>query len=69
MTADANARYQPAGEMTTDIARYLSGAPVLGYPEGLLERASRLYTRHCTAIVLVTGYLLMRVLFIVLERR
>ncbi len=69
MTADANARYQSAGEMTTDIARYLSGAPVLGYPEGLLERASRLYTRHCTAIVLVTGYLLMRVLFIVLERR
>jgi len=69
MAADPNARYQFAGEMTADIGRYLSGAPVLAYPEGLLERAGRLYTRHRTAIVLVAAYLLMRVLFIMLERR
>lgn len=39
MAADPNTRYQSAGEMTAEIARYLSGAPVLAYPEGLLERA------------------------------
>jgi serine/threonine protein kinase len=69
MAADPNARYQSAGEMAADIARYLDGAPVLAYPEGLLERAGRIYARHRTAIVLVAAYLLMRLLFILLARR
>jgi eukaryotic-like serine/threonine-protein kinase len=69
MAADPNARYQSAGEMTADIARYLSGAPVLAYPEGLIERAGRIYARHRTAVVLIAAYLLMRVLFILLSRR
>ncbi len=69
MAADPNARYQSAGEMTDDIECYLNGAPVLAYSEGLLERASRIYARHRTAIVLVAAYLLMRVLFILLSRR
>jgi serine/threonine protein kinase len=69
MAANPNARYQSAGEMSADIARYLRGAPVLAYPEGLIERAGRIYARHRTAIVLVAAYLLMRVLFILLSRR
>jgi serine/threonine protein kinase len=69
IAADPNARYQSAGEMTADIARYLSGAPVLAYPEGLLERAGRIYARHRIAIILVAAYLLMRVLFILFARR
>ena len=69
MAADPNARYQSAGEMISDIECYLNGAPVLAYPEGLFERASRIYARHRTAIVLVAAYLLMRVLFILLSRR
>ena len=69
MAADPNARYQCAGELTADIARYLSGAPVLAYPEGLIERAGRIYARHRTAVVLIAAYLLMRVLFILLSRR
>ena len=69
MAADPEARYQSAGEMTADVARYLSGAPVLAYPERLLERVGRIYARHRTAIVLVAAYLLMRVLFILLARR
>lgn len=69
MADDPAVRYQSAGEMTADIARYLNGAPVLAYPEGLLERAGRIYARHRTAIVMVSAYLLMRVLFILLARR
>jgi serine/threonine protein kinase len=68
MAADPNARYQSAGEMAADSVRYLGGEPVLAYPEGWLERASRICARHGTAIVLVAAYLLMRVLFILLAR-
>jgi serine/threonine protein kinase len=64
MAADLNARYQSAGELAADVTRYLNGAPVSAYPESLLERTARLYTRHRTAVVLVAAYLLMRVLFI-----
>jgi serine/threonine protein kinase len=69
MAADPASRYQSAGDMTADIARYLAGEPVLAYREGWLERARRIYVRHRTAIVLVAAYLLMRVLFILLARR
>jgi serine/threonine protein kinase len=69
MAADPASRYQSAKQMTADIARYLTGEPVLAYREGLFERAGRIYVRHRTAIVLVAAYLLMRVLFILLARR
>jgi serine/threonine protein kinase len=69
MAADPNARYQSAGKMAADTVRYLSGEPVLAYPENFLERIGRLYTRHRTAIVLVAAYLLMRALFILFARR
>jgi eukaryotic-like serine/threonine-protein kinase len=69
MAADPASRYQSAGDMTADIARYLAGEPVLAYREGWFERARRIYVRHRTAIVLVAAYLLMRVLFILLARR
>jgi serine/threonine protein kinase len=69
MADDPHARYQSAGEMTSDIECYLNGDPVPAYSEGLFERAVRIYARHRTAIVLVAAYLLMRVLFILLSRR
>jgi eukaryotic-like serine/threonine-protein kinase len=69
MAADPSARYQSAGEMTTDIAHYLNGEPVSAYPESLLERGNRILARHRTAVILVAVYLLMRVLFILLAHR
>lgn len=66
---DPNARYQSAGDLAADVVRYLNGAPVTAYPESLLERASRVFARHQTAVVLVAAYLLMRVLFILFARR
>ena len=69
MAADPNARYQSAREMTADITHYLNGEPVSAYPEGLLERSGRVFARHRTAVVLLAVYLIMRVLFILFERR
>jgi len=69
MAGDPNARYQSAREMTADITHYLNGEPVSAYPEGLLERSSRVFARHRTAVVLVAVYLIMRVLFILFARR
>ena len=69
MAADPNTRYQSARGMTADITHYRNGEPVSAYPEGLLERLGRLFTRHRTAVVLVAVYLIMRVLFILFARR
>ncbi len=69
MAADPNARYQSARQMTADIAHYLNGESVSAYPENLIERAGRIYTRHRTAVILVAVYLLMRALFILFARR
>ena len=69
MAADPGARYPSAGEMTTDIARYLNGEPVSAYRESLLERGNRILARHRTAVILVTAYLLMRFLFILFAHR
>jgi serine/threonine protein kinase len=69
MAADPNARYRSAREMAADITHYLNGEPVSAYPEGLLERSSRVFARHRTAVVLVAVYLIMRVLFILFARR
>ena len=69
LAVDPNARYQSAREMTADITHYLNGEPVSAYPEGLLERSGRVFTRHRTAVVLVAVYLIMRILFILFARR
>jgi eukaryotic-like serine/threonine-protein kinase len=69
MAADPDARYQSARKMAADITHYLNDEPVSAYPESLLERWSRVFARHRTAVVLVAVYLIMRLLFILFARR
>jgi serine/threonine protein kinase len=69
MAADPAGRYRSVQELSADIGRYLQGDPISAYREGIVERASRLYARHRTAVVLVMAYLVMRVLFILFSRR
>jgi serine/threonine protein kinase len=64
MAADPDDRYQSAREMMADVARYLDGERVSAYPESLIDRARRVIARHQVAVILVTVYLLMRLLFI-----
>jgi serine/threonine protein kinase len=68
MAADPNDRYQSAREMMADVAHYLDGEPVSAYPESLIDRARRVIARHQVAVILVSVYLLMRLLFIFFAR-
>ena len=54
-------RYADAGELSADLLRYLDGAPVSAYRETWLDRTLRFARRHRVAILLVLGYLVMRI--------
>lgn len=64
-----NARYANVPALAADLSFYLDGLPVSAYSENLLERFARFYKRHQIAILLITAYLIMRVLVLLLFRR
>ena len=69
-TASAPAsRYPSITDLSADLGRYLEGRPVTAYRENFFERAGRVFARHRIAIVLVTAYLLMRLLLILFSHR
>lgn len=57
-------RYPAVEALAADVERYGAGDPVGAYREGPLEWASRLATRHQTAIVLVAVYIVIRVILL-----
>jgi serine/threonine-protein kinase len=57
-----NARYANVSELAADVSLYMDGLPVSVYSENLLERLARFYKRHEVGILLITAYLVMRVL-------
>jgi len=57
-------RYHSVEELALDVARYLDRLPVTACRENLVERSARLFERHRLAVLLVAGYLFMRVLLI-----
>lgn len=62
-------RYGSALELRDEVARYVDGERVLAHREGLVERAARMFVRHRVAILLVAGYLAMRIALLVFMRR
>jgi eukaryotic-like serine/threonine-protein kinase len=60
MSAFPESRYQGAGEIGAEIARYLDGRRVEAFPEGLWLKAARLYARHRVAFWLIVAYLVVR---------
>lgn len=56
------ARYSSVSELSADVSRYLDGLPVSAYSENIFERFGRFYKRYEVAILLITAYLVMRVL-------
>jgi serine/threonine protein kinase len=64
LAPDPDERYPDAAAFRDDLGRFLDGAPVSAYREGLLEAAGRLAWQHRTALGLVAAYLLMRVAFL-----
>jgi len=68
MAPDPTTRYGSVQDLSSDVAKYLEGLPVVAYRESIFERAGRLFARHRVAVVLVSAYLLMRLLFILFSR-
>jgi serine/threonine protein kinase len=64
MAAEPEARYATATELAGEVARFLAGDAVLAYREGALGRVWRLARRHRAAVVVISAYLLMRLLLL-----
>ncbi|HET7219086.1 MAG TPA: serine/threonine-protein kinase [Vicinamibacterales bacterium] len=62
LAADRDARYATVAALADDIARYRSGRAVSVYRETMSERTTRFVRTYRTPIMLVLGYLIMRVL-------
>jgi len=62
MAPHAGDRYASVGELAAEVERFLDARPVRAYPEGPVERVRRLAVKYRTPLLLVTAYLLMRVL-------
>ena len=58
-------RYQSAAAFAADLTRYLDGEAVLAHRESAVERTLRFARRYRVAILLVVGYLLMRIALLV----
>jgi serine/threonine protein kinase len=61
---DPAERYGSVEDLMADVRSFAAGEPVAAYPEGLVLKAARLYRKHQTAVLLVLGYLLMRVILL-----
>ena len=66
--ADPALRYQDAGALAADVARFQAAERVAAYREGTFERIARLSSRHRVAILLVLGYLAMRLVLLALRK-
>ncbi len=66
--ADPGCRYTGAEAMRADVLRFLDGLPVTAYRETFLERATRVYLKYQSAILLILTYLVVRLLFLATRR-
>jgi eukaryotic-like serine/threonine-protein kinase len=69
MAVNPRDRYANVPQLAADISRYLDGLPVSARKETFADRAVRSYRRHNIAILLITAYLLMRVILLLVYHR
>jgi serine/threonine protein kinase len=69
MAPQPDDRYDDAGALAKDVARFRAGEPVGACPETWIDRLARFYATYRTAILLVLAYLTMRVLVAFFWRR
>jgi len=60
MAPETAQRYASALDLAGEVSRHLDGLRVEAYPEGVLEKARRLYGRHKVAVWLIVAYLVVR---------
>jgi eukaryotic-like serine/threonine-protein kinase len=57
-------RYPAVQDLAADVSRYLDGLAVGAHSESILERLARLYRRYRFFILLITAYILMRLVLL-----
>jgi serine/threonine protein kinase len=62
-------RYGDAEELGKEVSRFLQGLRVKAHPEGIVEKVSRLASKHRLPLVLILAYLVMRILLLVILGR
>ena len=62
-------RYTSVLEFSDDVERFLAGEPVHAYRESVVERLGRLVAHNQTLVLLVSAYLVMRILLFFFPRR
>jgi hypothetical protein len=65
MAASPEDRYESAEALSAEVTRFLDGSRVLAHPEGIGERARRLFTKYRLPILLILSYLVARALLLV----
>jgi serine/threonine-protein kinase len=61
-------RYDGAGSLAADVARYRAGQPVVAHRDTWLERAGQWFSTYRTFILLVAAYLVMRAIVAWVQR-
>ncbi|MFN8062463.1 MAG: serine/threonine-protein kinase [Vicinamibacterales bacterium] len=61
-------RYGRVEDLAADVRRWLAHEPVVAHPETLRERVVRMVRRNQLAFALIWGYLVVRLLLLLLER-
>ncbi len=64
---DPGSRYQTANLLAQDVARFLDGGAVAAYRESLWERLGRLFLKYQTPILLVTAYVVVRLILLLVR--
>jgi len=68
MSADADARYATAADLSRDVGQLLDAEPVSAYRESVFEKAARWAGKNRFLILLVLAYLVMRIILIFTSR-
>ena len=69
LAANPESRYASVTQLAADVSRHLDGLPVSARKETFLDQAGRFYRRNSVAILLITAYLLMRIVLLLVPRR
>jgi serine/threonine protein kinase len=68
LAPEPDARYAGVSYLAADLGCFLEGEPVSAYPEGVWRRARRFAGRYRTPILLILGYVVMRVILLLVAR-
>jgi eukaryotic-like serine/threonine-protein kinase len=67
--ANPQKRYATVTQLASDVSRHLDGLPVTARQDSLWDKTNRFYRRHNVAILLITAYLVMRVVLLLISHR